>query len=67
MIDFGEFSLPFLQSSSVVTSVQYVCYLFEGNKLVLNVNGLRNKMFIKRILSADPLPPTLDALVLQSA
>ena len=64
MIDFGEFLLPSLESSSVVTSIQYVCYLFEGNKLVLKVNELRNKVFIKRNLSVDHLPPTLDALVL---
>ena len=41
MIDFGEFpSLP-LESPSVVTSVQYVCYLYDDNKSGSSVNDLR--------------------------
>ena len=32
MIDFGEFPSLSLESLSVVTSMHYVCYLYEKNK-----------------------------------
>ena len=44
MIDFVEFPSLSLESPSVVTSVQYICYLYEENKSVSNVNELRYRM-----------------------
>ena len=32
MIDFGEFPSLFLESLYVVTSIQFVCYLYKQNK-----------------------------------
>ena len=51
---------------SVVTSVQYVCYLYEENKSGSRVNELQYRMFTKQNWSraGDHLPSTLDALVL---
>ena len=64
MIDFVELPSFSLGSPSVVTSIQYVCYLYEENKSVSNVNNLRYRMFIKKNLSEDRLPSTSDASVL---
>ena len=41
MIDFGEFPSLSLESLSVITSVHYVCYLYEENKSGSSVNELR--------------------------
>ena len=41
MIDLGEFPSPSLESLSVVTSMQYTCYLYEENKSGSSVNELR--------------------------
>ena len=64
MIDFDEFPSLSLESPSVVTSINYVCYLYEGKKSVSNVNELRYRMFTKKNLSGDCLPLALHALVL---
>ena len=44
MIYFGEFPSLSLESLSVVTSIQYVCYLYEENKSGSSVNELRYRM-----------------------
>ena len=41
MIDFREFFSLSLESLSVVTSLHYVCYLYEENKSGSSVNELR--------------------------
>ena len=63
MTDFGEFLSLSLQSPSVVTSIQYVCYLYEEKKSGSSVNELQYRMFTKKNLSGDCLALTLDALV----
>ena len=63
-IDFGDFPSLSLESPSVVTSVQYVCYLCDDNKSGSSVNELRYRMFTKKNSSRNRLPPTLHALVL---
>ena len=40
-INFGEFPSLSLESLSVVTSMHYVCYLYETNKSDSSVNELR--------------------------
>ena len=49
MVDFGEYPSLSLESSSVVTSIQYVCYLYDDNKSDSSVDELRCRMFTKRI------------------
>ena len=56
VIDFGEFPSFSLESPSVITSIRYVCYLYD--------DVLRCRMFTKKNSSRDRLPPTLDVLVL---
>ena len=41
MLDSGEFPLLSLESLSVFTSMQHVCYLYEENKSGSSVNDLR--------------------------
>ena len=53
-----------LFSSFAVTSIQYVCYLYEENKSGSSVNELGYRMFTEKKLSENRLPSTLDALVL---
>ena len=48
-----------LFSASAVTSIQYVCYLYEENKSGSTVNELRYRMFTKKNLGGDRLPSTL--------
>ena len=64
MIDFGEFPSLSLETPSIVTSNQFVCYLYEKNKLGSSENELRQRMFTEKFFSGDRLPSTLDALVL---
>ena len=65
MIDFGEFSLLSLESPSVVTWMQYVCYLYEEmNQVKVWMNYDIARMFTKKNLSEDYLSLILDALVL---
>ena len=64
MIDFGEFPSLSLESPSVVTSIQYVCYLYDDNKSGSSVTELRCWMLTKDNSSRNGLLPTLDALVL---
>ena len=40
MIDFGEFPSLSKESPSVVTSIKYVCYLYDDNKSASSVNEL---------------------------
>ena len=40
-IDFGEFPSLSLESPSVVTSIQYVCYLYDDNKSGSSVTELQ--------------------------
>ena len=49
MIDFGKFLFLPLESPSVVTSIQYVCFLYEEYKPVSSTNKLRYRMFTKKI------------------
>ena len=49
MIDIGEFPSLFLESPSAVTSIKYVCYLYEVNKSGSSLNELRHRIFPKRI------------------
>ena len=60
MIDFSEFPSFSLEFPSVVTSIQYVCYLYEENKSDSSVNKLRYRMFTRNNLSRDRLPSTFD-------
>ena len=60
-MNFPHFSL---ERPSVVTSIQYVCYLYDDKKSGSSVSELRCRMFTRQILNRDRLPPTLDALVL---
>ena len=65
MIDFGEFPSLYLESPSVVASMEYVCYLYDDNtdnKSGSSVNESQCKMFTKKNSSSGRLPPTLDAL-----
>ena len=39
MTDFGEFPSLSLESASIVTSIQYVCYLYGENKSGSNMNN----------------------------
>ena len=64
VINFGEFSSLSLESPSVVTSILYVCYLYEEQKAGSNVNELQYRMFSRKAFSGDSLPATLDILVL---
>ena len=41
MIDFGEFPSLSLESLSVITSVHYVCYVYEENKSGSSENELQ--------------------------
>ena len=41
MIDFGEFLSLSLENPTAVTSIQYVCYIYEENKPGSSVNDLR--------------------------
>ena len=52
MIDFGEFPSLSLESLSVVTSIQYVCYLYDDNKLGSSVNELWFT-FLPKIVRAE--------------
>ena len=63
MIDFSDFPLLSLESLSV-TSIQYVCHLYEENKSGSSVNELQYRMFTEKNLSEDLLPSALDALVI---
>ena len=47
MIDFSDFPLLSLESLSV-TSIQYVCHLYEENKSGSIVNELQYRMFTKK-------------------
>ena len=58
MIDYCEFPSLALESPLVVTPIQFECYLYEPHKPGLNMNGLRYRMFTKKNLSGDRLPPT---------
>ena len=50
-IDFGEFLSLSLESLSVVTSIQYACYLYEESKSGSSVNNLHTtRMFTKKNL-----------------
>ena len=51
MIDFDEFSSLFLESLSVIPSIEYLCYLYDEKKSVSNVNELQYRMFTKKNLS----------------
>ena len=64
MVNFGEYPSLSLESSSVVTSIQYVCYLHDDNKSDSSVDELQCRMFTKKNSSRDHLAPTLDVLVL---
>ena len=65
MIDFGEFPSVSLESPSVVTWMQYVCYLHEEmNQVKVWMNYDIARMFTKKNLSEDYLSLILDALVL---
>ena len=64
VINFGEFSSLSLESPSVVTSILYVCYLYEEHKADAKMNELQYRMFSRKALSGDSLPQTLDTLVL---
>ena len=58
MIDFSDFPLLSLESLSV-TSIQYVCDLYEENKSGSSVNELQYRMFTKKNLSGYHFPSTL--------
>ena len=49
----------------MVTSIQYVCYLYEEDKSGSSVNKSLYRMFTVQYLSGHCLPTPLDALVLQ--
>ena len=51
MIDFSEFPSFSLRSLSVVTSIQYICYLYEVSKSGSGVNELQYRIFNKNKLS----------------
>ena len=51
MSDFGEFPSLFLECSSVVAAIQFVCYLYQENKATSNINELRYEMFTKKNVS----------------
>ena len=53
-----------LESSSVVTSIQYVCFFLWRKCSSSNVNELRYTMFTKKNLSGVRSPSTSDVLVL---
>ena len=54
-----------LESPFVVTSIQYVCYLYEEDKSGSSVNKSLYRMFTVKNLSGHCLPTSLDALVLR--
>ena len=48
MIELGEFPSLSLETPSAVTSIQYVCYLYDENKSGSIVNELRYQTFRSR-------------------
>ena len=59
MIDFGEFLSFSLENLSLVTSIQYVCYLYEENKSGSSENELHFRMLTMKKFSGDCLLSTL--------
>ena len=62
--EFGETPSLDLDSLNVVAAIRFVCLLYDNKCSSEDVNGLRYRLFTKKGLLSDKLPPTLDALVL---
>ena len=56
-----------INSQYVVDAVKFVCWLYDLSCQDFNINKLRHKLFCKKNLSGEKLPPTLDALLLHFA
>ena len=59
-----EIPSRFLESPSVVTSIQFIWYLYDASKSSSDVNESWYRKFTKKNSSGYHLPPILDALVL---
>ena len=58
-----EFSSLSLECSSATVAIQIFCFLYQESKATSNVNELRYKIFPKKNVSGDRLPPTLSSRV----
>lgn len=47
---------------SFIDAVQYICWLYDSSFNKSDINNLRYKLFCRKNLSGDKLPPTQDAL-----
>ena len=64
LLDFRDSPILSLECESVVSSIKFVCYLYDSKFDVIDVNVLRHKRFTQKNVTGDKLPPTLDALSL---
>lgn len=61
---FGDSPVLSLEDDCVVDCVRFVCTLYDTDSInTFNINELRYKLFAKKGLSGERLPPTLDSLV----
>ena len=64
MQSFGETSTIDTTADYIETVIQFICELYDKQFKSANINALRFKLFTKKSLSDEKLPPTLDALLL---
>ena len=63
--DFGNEPALSLNDDAVVACIRFVCSLYDkSSNDEFNINEVRYKLFTKKSLSGEKLPPTLDALTL---
>ena len=53
-----------INSNYIEGVIRFICALYHKQFKTANINELRHKLFTKKSLSGEKLPPTLDALLL---
>ena len=62
LLEFGEESNLEIDSESSICAIKFVC-LHDANFKSSGINALRFKLFTKKGISGDKLPPTIDSLL----
>lgn len=63
LLDFGDDPNLMIDSESSIDAMKLVCLLYDDNSQTADVNTLRFKLFTKKGISGEKLPPTVDSLV----
>ena len=64
METFGESITNDINSNYIEGVIRFICALYDKQFKTANINELRHKLFTKKSLSGEKLPPTLDALLM---